>query len=65
MRARAASARARRARQKNPPALYSYTKGKKVKIDIADRTPRETLEKRLDKTPSSARCFAQGSSLMC
>jgi hypothetical protein len=27
--------------------------------------PRETLEKRLDKTPSNARCFAQGSSLMC
>jgi hypothetical protein len=35
------------------------------KIGTADRTPRETLEKRLDKTPSNARCFAQGSSLMC
>ena len=26
---------------------------------------RETLEKRLEKTTSNARCFAQGSSLMC
>jgi hypothetical protein len=26
---------------------------------------RETLEKRLEETPSNARCFAQGSSLMC
>ena len=41
------------------------TKGEKVKIGPADRTPRETLEQRLEKTPSNARCFAQGSSLMC
>ena len=41
------------------------TKGEKVKIGTADRTPRETLEERLEKTPSNARCFAQGSSLMC
>jgi hypothetical protein len=43
------------------------TKGdqlKVIKIDTADRTPRVTLEKRLDKTPINARCFAQGSSLM-
>ena len=26
---------------------------------------RETLEERLEKMPSNARCFAQGSSLMC
>jgi hypothetical protein len=36
------------------------TKGIKKKIDPADRTPRETLEKRLEETPSNARCFAQG-----
>ena len=41
------------------------TKGKLKKIDHADRTPRGTLEKRLEKTPNNARCFAQGSSLMC
>jgi hypothetical protein len=41
------------------------TKGKQLKICTADQTPRETLEKRLEKTPSNARCFAQGSSLMC
>jgi hypothetical protein len=27
--------------------------------------PRETLGKRLEETPSNARCFAQGSSMMC
>jgi hypothetical protein len=41
------------------------TKGEPVKIDTADRTPRETVEERLEKTPSHARCFAHGSSLMC
>ena len=41
------------------------TKGNELKIGNADRTPRETLEERLEKTPSNARCFAQGSSLMC
>jgi hypothetical protein len=30
-----------------------------------DRFSRETLEERLEETPSNARCFAQGSSLMC
>jgi hypothetical protein len=44
---------------------YGRTKGKKKKIGTADRTPRETLEKRLEKTPSNARCFAHSSSLMC
>jgi hypothetical protein len=44
---------------------YRLTKGKKLKIGAADRTPRETLEERLEKTPSNARCFAQGTSLMC
>jgi hypothetical protein len=34
-------------------------------IGTADRTPRETLKERLAKTPSCARCFAQGSSLVC
>jgi hypothetical protein len=43
------------------------TKGKQIQIDTADRFSRETLEKRLEQTPSNARCFAQpqGSSLMC
>ena len=41
------------------------TKGDPMKIGTADRTPRETLEKWLEKTPSNAHCFAQGSSLMC
>ena len=36
------------------------TKGIKEKIDPTDRTPRETLEKRLEETSSNARCFAQG-----
>jgi hypothetical protein len=40
-------------------------KGPKLKIGTADRTPRETLEERLEKTLSNARCFAQGSSLVC
>jgi hypothetical protein len=39
-------------------------KVKKVKVDHADRTPRETLEKRLEEMPSNARCFAKGSSVM-
>jgi hypothetical protein len=38
----------------------SSTEGDKVKIETADRTPRETLEERLEKTPSNARFFAQG-----
>ena len=41
------------------------TKGKQIQIGYVDRFSRETLEKRLEKTPSNARCFAQGSSLMC
>jgi hypothetical protein len=40
------------------------TKGETIKIGTADRTPRERLEERLEKTPSNARCFAQGFSLM-
>jgi hypothetical protein len=48
-----------------PPGGRIATKGGPIKIGGADRTPRETLEKRLEKTPSNARCFAQGSSLMC
>jgi hypothetical protein len=44
---------------------FRPTKGEELKIGAADRTPRETLEKRLEETPSNARCFAQGSSLMC
>jgi hypothetical protein len=40
------------------------TKGETVKVGTTDRTPRETLEERLEKTPSNARCFAQGSSLL-
>jgi hypothetical protein len=44
---------------------YYRTKGDPIKIGPADRTPRETLEKRLEKTPSNARCFAHGSSLLC
>ena len=38
------------------------TKGVLIQIGAADRTPRETLEERLEKTPSNAHCFAQGSS---
>ena len=45
----------------NPPR----TKGITIQIGAVDRTPRETLEERLEKTPSNARCFAQDSSLMC
>jgi hypothetical protein len=41
------------------------TKGILFQIGPADRFSRETLEKRLEETPSNARCFAQGSSLMC
>jgi hypothetical protein len=41
------------------------SKGNELKIDIANRTSRETLEERLEKTPSNAPCFAQGLSLMC
>ena len=44
--------------------LFVHTKGKLIQIGAADRTPRETLKERLDKTPSNARCFAQGSYLM-
>ena len=46
------------------PVILS-TKGKPEKNDHADRTPRETLEKRLEETPSNARCLAHSSSLMC
>ena len=45
--------------------LIQVPKGELVKIDPTDRTPRETLEERLEKTPSNARCFAQGSPLVC
>ena len=41
------------------------TRGPHVKVGNADRIPRETLEERLEKTPSNARCFAQEFSLMC
>jgi hypothetical protein len=41
------------------------TKGEPIQIWYVDWISRETLEKRLEKTPSNARCFAQGSSLMC
>ena len=44
---------------------HDATKGVLVKNEVADRTPRETLEEHLEKTPSDARCSAQGSSLMC
>jgi hypothetical protein len=44
---------------------FLVTKGVVLKIDPADRTPRKTLEKRLEKTPINARCFAQGLCLMC
>jgi hypothetical protein len=54
---------------RNPKKKFFFlkkgTKGEKKQIGATDRTPRETLEGRLDKTPSNARCFAQGSSLMC
>jgi hypothetical protein len=40
-------------------------KGAEVNFCTADRTPREMLDKRLEKTPSNARCFAKGSSFMC
>jgi hypothetical protein len=36
-----------------------------LKFGRADRTPRETLQKRLEKTPSNARYFTHVSSLMC
>ena len=52
-------------RYRHAIGMDRITKGGKVKIEHADQTPRETLEERLDKTPSNARCFAQGSSLMC
>jgi hypothetical protein len=45
--------------------VYSYNKGEKKEIYIVDRISRETLEERLEEMPSNARCFAQGSSLMC
>jgi hypothetical protein len=41
------------------------TKGILFQIGYVDRFSRETLEERLEETPSNARCFAQGSSLMC
>ena len=41
------------------------TKGDPIKSGTTDRTPRETLEERLEETPSDARCFAQGSSSIC
>ena len=44
---------------------HDATKGVLVKNGVADRTPRETLEEHLEKTPSDARCFAQGSSSIC
>jgi hypothetical protein len=47
------------------PSSNVLLKGLLLKIEHANRTPRETLEKRLEETPSNARCFAQGSSSMC
>jgi hypothetical protein len=45
--------------------LSINTKGPQLKFGTADRIPRETLEARMEKTPSNAPCFAhQGSSLM-
>jgi hypothetical protein len=41
------------------------TKGVILKIDYRIWCAREMLQKRLNKTPSNARCFAQGSSLTC
>jgi hypothetical protein len=41
------------------------TKGETIKNGDADRTPPETLEERLENTPSYARCFAHCSSSMC
>ena len=41
------------------------TKGVLIQIGYVDRISRETLQKRLEETPSNARYFAQGSSLMC
>ena len=53
-------------KQKKEKVVQSVlTKGKQIQIGYVDRISRETLEKRLEKTPSNARCFAQGSSLMC
>ena len=46
--------------------LFGFsTEGKPIQIGYVDRISRETLEKRLEEMPSNARCFAQGSSLMC
>jgi hypothetical protein len=45
-------------------AVVLATEGGKKTIGIADRTPRETLEKRLEKMQSNARCLAKGSYLM-
>jgi hypothetical protein len=44
--------------------IHKYLKMKR-KIEHADRTSRETLEEQLKKTPSNARRFVQGSSLVC
>ena len=41
-----------------PVVLNVGTKGDPIKIGTADRTPRETLEERPEKTPINARCFA-------
>jgi hypothetical protein len=46
-------------------SIFWEIKGKPIQIGYVDRISRETLEKRLEKTPNNARCFAQGSSLMC
>jgi hypothetical protein len=36
-------------------AVLKLLKGDQIKIGPADRTPRETLEERLEETPSNAR----------
>jgi hypothetical protein len=44
-----------------PPYTKFIDKTVRARVGIS----RETLEKRLEKTSSNARCFAQDSSLMC
>jgi hypothetical protein len=44
--------------------LVLKVKRYKFQIDATTWCPRETLKKRLEKTPSNARCFAQGSPLL-
>ena len=43
----------------------TYETPRRPPVENRVGSSRETLEKRLEKTPSNACCFAQGSSLMC